>query len=120
MGVLTDLGHVTPHVEQQYQHCHVLLLECNHDPGMLQDGPYPYPLKMRVAGSHGHLSNDQAAKLIEKIDLDCLQHLVISHISEKNNLQELARSALEPVLQGWSGEIHIADQQQGLTWIEVE
>jgi len=120
VGILTDLGHVTPHVEQQYQSCNVLLLECNHDPKMLAEGPYPYPLKKRVAGTHGHLSNEQAAALIETIDLNRLQYLVLSHISEKNNLPELARQALEPVLQGWSGEICVADQLQGFTWIEVE
>lgn len=119
VGVLTDLGHITAYVELQYQSCDALLLECNHDPGMLAIGPYPYPLKMRVGGMHGHLSNEQAAKLVEKVDLGRLQHLVISHISEKNNLPELASSALEPALQDWSGDTYIADQLEGLTWIEV-
>ena len=119
VGVLTDLGHVTPYVELQYQSCDALLLECNHDPGMLADGPYPYPLKMRVGGMHGHLSNEQAAKLVEKLDLGRLQHLVISHISEKNNLPELARNALETALRDWSGDTYIADQLEGLTWIEA-
>ena len=119
VGVLTDLGHVTPYVELQYQSCDALLLEFNHDPGMLAVGPYPYPLKMRVGGMHGHLSNEQAAKLVEKVDLGRLQHLVISHISEKNNLPELARNALETVLRDWSGDTYIADQLDGLNWIEV-
>ena len=119
VGVLTDLGHITPYVELQYQSCDALLLEFNHDPGMLADGPYPYPLKMRVGGMHGHLSNEQAAKLVEKVDLGRLQHLVISHISEKNNLPELASNALEPALRDWSGDTYIADQLEGLTWIEV-
>ena len=119
VGILTDLGHITPYVELQYQSCDVLLLECNHDPGMLADGPYPYPLKARVGGMHGHLSNEQAAQLIAKVNLGRLQHLVICHISEKNNLPELARKSLAPVLQDWSGESRIADQQEGFPWIEV-
>ncbi len=119
VGVLTDLGHITPYVELQYKSCDALLLEFNHDPGMLADGPYPYPLKMRVGGMHGHLSNEQAAKLVEKVDLGRLQHLVISHISEKNNLPELASNALQPALEDWSGDTYIADQQLGFPWIEV-
>lgn len=118
-GVLTDLGHVTPFVEMQYNECDVLLLECNHDPVMLADGPYPYPLKVRVGGMHGHLSNEQAAGLLEKIELGRLQHLVVSHISEKNNLPELASGALYPVLESWSGDLHMADQKLGFDWIEV-
>tara|TARA_B100001964_G_C14258270_1_gene613666 strand:+ start:2245 stop:3027 length:783 start_codon:yes stop_codon:yes gene_type:complete len=120
IGVLTDLGHITPHVEQQYRRCDVLLLECNHDPDMLAEGPYPYPLKKRVGGTHGHLSNGQAAKLVEKMDLGRLQHLVMSHISEKNNLPQLASEALQPVLCDWSGTSHLADQRDGFNWIEVE
>ena len=119
VGILTDLGHITPYVELQYKSCDVLLLECNHDPGMLEVGPYPYPLKMRVGGMHGHLSNEQAAKLIEKVDLGRLRHLVITHISEKNNQRELVRKALEPVLRNWTGESCIADQEEGFAWIEV-
>jgi phosphoribosyl 1,2-cyclic phosphodiesterase len=119
IGVLTDLGHVTPFVETQYNECDALLLECNHDPAMLEQGPYPYPLKVRVGGMHGHLSNDQAAGLLEKVELGRLQHLVVSHISEKNNLPELASEALNPVLKSWSGNLHMADQLLGFDWIEV-
>jgi phosphoribosyl 1,2-cyclic phosphodiesterase len=87
---------------------------------MLADGPYPYPLKKRVGGTHGHLSNEQAAKLVEKVDLGRLQHLVMSHISEKNNLPQLASEAMHPVLCDWSGTSYLADQQDGINWIEVE
>jgi len=119
VGVLTDLGHVTPFVEMQYQNCDALMLECNHDPDMLANGPYPYLLKKRVGGMHGHLSNAQAAGLLGKIELGRLQHLVISHLSEKNNHPELAHKTLEPVLQNWSGNLYTADQEQGFDWIEI-
>lgn len=119
IGVLTDLGHVTPFVETQYKTCDALMLECNHDPKMLADGPYPYPLKQRVGGPHGHLSNDQAAGLLQNIELGRLQHLVISHISEKNNHPDLANLALQPILEHWSGNLHLADQQDGFDWLEV-
>jgi len=119
IGVLTDLGHVTAHVEACYADCHALLLECNHDLQMLEEGPYPYVLKKRVAGDHGHLNNIQAAALLDKIELSLLQHLVISHISEKNNQPELARNAVEPMLKNWSGSLHIAQQEFGFDWIQL-
>lgn len=120
VGVLTDLGHITPFVEQQYNRCDALLLECNHDIGMLMNGPYPWPLKQRVSGMHGHLSNEQAAELLHKIQLARLQHLIICHVSEQNNLPRLASEALQPAIDGWNGQLHVADQAVGFEWLEVE
>ncbi len=86
---------------------------------MLDQGPYPYGLKKRVAGDHGHLNNEQAAELLTMVELNELQHLVISHISEKNNSPELANSAIKPVLANWDGELHLAQQDLGFDWLEV-
>jgi len=119
IGILTDLGHVTPFVEMQYEHCDALLLECNHDPQMLRDGPYPWPLKNRVGGIHGHLSNEQAAGLLRKVQLSRLQHLVVSHISQQNNTPEAAYQSLEPVLDSWQGDLHLANQNSGFDWITL-
>lgn len=119
VGVLTDLGHITPFVEQQYANCDALLLECNHDVQMLADGPYPWPLKQRVGGVHGHLSNEQAAALVSRIEISRLQHLVVCHISEKNNLPELAEEALQEPTRDFRGELHLARQDQGFDWLEV-
>jgi phosphoribosyl 1,2-cyclic phosphodiesterase len=123
IGVLTDLGHITPHVERHYEHCDALLLECNHDLQMLSDGPYPYALRQRVGGMRGHLNNQQAAGLLQKIDLPRLQHLVISHISEKNNANHLALGAVNEVLQadasGWQGRLQIAEQDTGFDWLDI-
>jgi phosphoribosyl 1,2-cyclic phosphodiesterase len=60
LGILTDSGHISEHILQAYDNLHCLLLEFNYDPEMLRDGPYPYSLKQRVAGNHGHLSNHQS------------------------------------------------------------
>lgn len=120
VGVLTDLGHITPHVEQQYQHCDALLLECNHDVDMLTNGPYPWPLKQRVGGMHGHLNNEQAASLLHRVDLARLQHLIICHISEQNNSPELARAAVQAPAGNWGGTLHVADQARGFDWIELD
>lgn len=119
VGVLTDLGHVTPFVEQQYASCDALLLECNHDVQMLMNGPYPWPLKQRVGGSHGHLSNEQAAGLLHKVEVPRLQHLIICHISERNNLPELAIAALQEPTAHWDGDLLLADQDAGFDWLEV-
>jgi phosphoribosyl 1,2-cyclic phosphodiesterase len=119
LGVLTDLGHITPHVAEQYNSCDGLMLECNHDPGMLADGPYPYPLKLRVGGDQGHLSNGQAAGLLKKLELPGLQHLVVAHVSEKNNRVDLLREELDAVLADWQGCLTIADQGTGFNWITL-
>ncbi|MBT7369340.1 MAG: MBL fold metallo-hydrolase, partial [Gammaproteobacteria bacterium] len=119
VGVLTDLGHVTPHVKACYRDCNALLLECNHDLEMLQNGPYPYPLKQRVSGDYGHLNNQQAVELLTDMNLGGLQKLVISHVSEQNNLAELAVSAVEPHLVDWAGELIVADQHEGIVWTSL-
>jgi phosphoribosyl 1,2-cyclic phosphodiesterase len=119
VGVLTDLGHITPYVEQQYDQCDALLLECNHDVDMLANGPYPWPLKQRVGGMHGHLSNQQAAGLLSKIQVDRLQHLIVCHISEQNNRPNLALDAVREPVGNWSGQLHVADQSAGFGWLEV-
>lgn len=119
VGVLTDLGHITRYVIEQYSVCHALLLECNHDVQMLAEGPYPYPLKQRVGGSHGHLNNEQAAKLLADIQINELKHLIISHVSEQNNAPHLAQAAVEAQLEGWQGSLKVADQNAGFDWIDI-
>jgi phosphoribosyl 1,2-cyclic phosphodiesterase len=119
VGVLTDLGHITRYVIEQYKSCYALLLECNHDVQMLNDGPYPYALKQRVGGPHGHLNNQQAASLLAEIDLEGLKHLIISHVSEQNNAPHLAEAAVNEVLVDWQGTLKVADQNQGFDWINL-
>ena len=118
MGLLTDLGSITPHVTEQYQHCDALMLECNHCPRLLAMGPSPATLKSRVGGHWGHLSNHQAANLLEQIEVERIQHLVISHISEKNNTEELARAAVTP----WYSQdsLILAKQDEAIDWLAVD
>ena len=118
-GLLTDLGSITPFVTEQYRHCDALMLECNHDPRMLSTGPYPHALKLRVGGHWGHLSNQQAANLLQAIDSERLQHLVISHISEKNNTEALARQAVSSVFSA-ADALLLADQDQGTGWLAID
>lgn len=119
LGVLTDTGHATPHIESVLSGCHALVLECNHDEEMLRNGRYPASLKQRVGGRFGHLSNAQAAVLLSHLDNGNLQHIVAAHLSQQNNLPVLAVAALSGALGSSEDWIAVADQQQGLDWREV-
>lgn len=118
LGLLTDLGSVSEHVVSQYQGCDGLILEANHDPVMLANGPYPPSLKRRVAGAWGHLSNAQALHFLEEIYSAKLRHLVVAHISQKNNNLDLVKSAFDH----WQERIEtlrFACQNDGFTWLEL-
>jgi phosphoribosyl 1,2-cyclic phosphodiesterase len=119
LGVLTDAGCATPHIEATLSGCHALVLECNHDAGMLADGDYPYSLKQRVGGRYGHLNNDAAAVLLGRLDNSRLQHIVAAHLSRKNNSVELATAALSNVLGCTPDQVAVATQEQGLDWREI-
>jgi phosphoribosyl 1,2-cyclic phosphodiesterase len=116
LGVLTDLGHVTMHVQESLAGSATLLLECNHDREMLEKGPYPWPLKRRVGGDWGHLANDEAAAIALAIRPHGLRQVVAAHLSEQNNHPDLARAALVDAL-GDSVEIHVADGASGSAWL---
>jgi phosphoribosyl 1,2-cyclic phosphodiesterase len=119
LGVLTDLGSITPYVRQQYTGLDALLLECNHDPDMLKEGPYPYPLKQRILGDYGHLSNAQAAQLLGAIDIDSLQHLIVSHISQQNNtVEHVTAELMRAIPRGIQG-LKLADQESGFDWCQI-
>ncbi len=119
VGVLTDAGHITPHVESALAGCTALVLECNHDAEMLRNGRYPESLKQRVGGHYGHLSNRQAAELLGRLQHDGLQHVVAAHLSKQNNLPALAVEALSMALGCSADWIAVADQETGLDWREV-
>jgi phosphoribosyl 1,2-cyclic phosphodiesterase len=119
LGVLTDVGASTPHIEATLSRCHGLVLECNHDVDMLRDGPYPPALKRRVAGRFGHLDNDAAASLLGRLDNTNLQHLIAAHLSEQNNAPALARRALSAVLNCEEEWVGVADQETGFSWRQI-
>lgn len=117
LGILTDSGHISGHMLQAYDNLHGLLLEFNYDPDMLRDGPYPYHLKQRVSGNHGHLSNHQSIDLLKQINTKQLDCLIAGHISQKNNSPELVASLLRDLDHHASPVI--ACQNQGFDWIEI-
>jgi len=118
LGILTDLGCVTPHVLENYRFCHGLLVECNHDTDMLAMGPYPPSLKHRVGGDWGHLNNQQAKHLLQNIQTEQLQQLVIGHISQKNNSLDLVKKVMSDV-NVQTTDIQYASQDEGFSWIEL-
>jgi phosphoribosyl 1,2-cyclic phosphodiesterase len=98
MAVATDLGYVPPNVKMALKNVDVLLLESNHDLEMLKDGPYPWSVKQRVLSRVGHLSNAACAEFLMR-DYDGGAHtIVLGHLSEANNLPELARLAAEQAI----------------------
>lgn len=118
-GLLTDAGHVTPHMQAMLADCDALALECNHDLAMLQAGSYPAALKRRILGRHGHLDNQAAAGLLQGLARDRLQHVVAAHLSQENNRPDLARAALASALGCTPDWIGVADQDEGLDWRQI-
>jgi len=116
-GILTDTGHITNHIIETYDNLDGLLLEFNYDQDMLEAGPYPYPLKQRVSGDLGHLSNEQSIYLLSQINTTGLSCLIAAHISENNNSTGIVERHLSqldtipsPVL---------ASQEGGFGWIKI-
>ena len=85
VGIATDLGCSSDEVERALRDCHVLIVEANHDVEMLWNGPYPRHLKHRVVSNRGHLSNEQARELLDRVAGPRLQQVILGHMSEKNN-----------------------------------
>jgi phosphoribosyl 1,2-cyclic phosphodiesterase len=98
LGLATDLGYVTPNVRAQLKRLDLLLLESNHDLEMLRDGPYPWQVKQRVLSRVGHLSNDAAAEFLANDYDGQAAYVILGHLSESNNLPDLARVAAEHAL----------------------
>jgi len=119
LGILTDTGCSTAHIEQMLTGCHGLVLECNHDSDMLMRSNYPFSLKQRVGGRHGHLNNRDAAGILARLDTGKLQHLIAAHISRKNNTPELAVQALCGALDCEESWVGVATQEQGFVWREI-
>jgi len=117
-GMLTDLGSITPHVIDRYRRCQGLLLEANHDRGLLAAGPYPPGLKRRVGGGWGHLSNCQAAEFLRRLAGGALRTLAVGHLSHQNNTPAHVREALAPVTGGLEQTLY-ADQDVGFGWLTL-
>jgi len=119
LGVLTDVGESTSHINTVLSGCDALVLEYNHDLDMLAGSRYPASLKARISGSHGHLNNDAAGDILAALDRSKLRHLIAAHLSQQNNTPELARAAMAAVLGNAATETGVASQDEGFDWLTL-
>jgi phosphoribosyl 1,2-cyclic phosphodiesterase len=119
LGVLTDIGVTTRHVEQTLSGLDALVLETNYDADMLWGGKYPGWLKARIAGPFGHLDNRESERLLGALDRSRLKHVVAAHLSQHNNTPALARAALARALNCEESWIGLATQEDGFGWRDL-
>jgi len=120
IGIATDLGVVTAMVKERLKACHMLILEANHDPEMLINGPYPWPLKQRIQSRTGHLSNEDSRELVRVLKHKGLQHVVLAHLSETNNTPQKALQEVGPALNDCNTKLHVATQDVCAEIIQIE
>jgi len=109
----TDFGTPNPEIIQAITAAHVILLETNYDPEMLENGPYPEYLKQRIRSKHGHMSNHHSAELIRDFATPALKHLILGHLSENNNHPDLALEAVREIIRertDLNPQIHVASR----------
>lgn len=106
IGIVTDLGRVTPSVTEMVKGCEILVFETNHDLGMLLSGPYPWPLKMRILGPFGHLANDEAAQALKSLR-DWAKTVFLAHLSQENNTPSLALETVARAMGSWEGHLFL-------------
>lgn len=111
IGIATDLGIVTGLVKEHLKGCALLILEANHDPDMLAEGPYPWPLKQRIKSRVGHLANADTHDLLHELQHDDLRHVVLAHLSETNNTPEIAFRTVSAALTRCTPRLSVAIQE---------
>ena len=122
LGIATDLGRPTTQLRRKLSACDFLILEANHDELMLHNGPYPASVRQRIASSHGHLSNQAAARLATELMHPRLAGIVLAHLSSECNRPDLARSVVGDALEkaGWTGHLEVAQQDHPTALLDVE
>ncbi|MBQ9759731.1 MAG: MBL fold metallo-hydrolase [Clostridia bacterium] len=108
IGYATDIGHVSETVERSLLGCDAVILESNHDIDMLHTGPYPYPLKQRIASRYGHLSNFDSAALAARLCATGTKSLMLAHLSQENNTPDLAFSVCQNALRDYEVALCVA------------
>jgi phosphoribosyl 1,2-cyclic phosphodiesterase len=119
LGLLTDTGDSTPHIQRMLSGIDALVLECNHELDLLMNGPYPPSLKRRISGRLGHLDNATAARILGGIDCSRFQHFIAAHLSAQNNTPDLARAAMSAALNCAPDWICVATQGDGIDWRQI-
>ncbi|WP_232363718.1 MBL fold metallo-hydrolase [Desulfogranum japonicum] len=120
MGYCTDTGKITKLIRHHLRKCRALILEANHDPGMLRNGPYPIYLQQRILSAGGHLENEDALHFASELCSENLCHLVLAHLSETNNAPEIVGQIMQQYLNDYSTvTVHIAAQDKPGPFIRV-
>jgi len=119
LGVLTDLGHISPHVFEHLRGCNALMLETNHDSELLQSSSYPQFLKDRISGPFGHLSNTAACKLASELNHSSLNKVLAAHLSERNNRPDIVLNCLSQALGCSENDLLVAAPDTGSPWVTV-
>jgi phosphoribosyl 1,2-cyclic phosphodiesterase len=121
LGIATDLGRPTAHIRHALAACDFLVLEANHDDVMLHTGPYPASVKRRIASSHGHLSNQAAARLATELLHPRLAGIVLAHLSNECNRPFLAERVVGDALRsaGWRGHLEVARQDKPTALLDL-
>jgi len=122
VGIATDLGRPTTGIRHALAGCHGLVLEANHDEGLLQEAPYPWSVKARIRSSHGHLSNHAAARFACELMHEELSVVVLAHLSAESNRPSLAHEVVGAALNeaGWEGTLLVADQDTPTPWFDLQ
>lgn len=110
IGIATDLGVATAMVKEHLKNCRLMVLEANHDPTMLLQGPYPWPLKQRIKSRSGHLSNGDTRRLLQELRHAGLAHVILAHLSEINNTPQKALSEVGQALGNCKTQLTAAAQ----------
>jgi phosphoribosyl 1,2-cyclic phosphodiesterase len=122
MGVATDLGRPTAQIRHALERCDLLILEANHDEVLLHTSGYPSSVKRRIASSHGHLSNQAAARFAVELLHPRLAGVILAHLSNECNRPDLARLVVGGAMKkaGWKGHLDVARQDEPTDWLDVE
>lgn len=108
-GLITDLGVYDDYIIESFSGTNTILLESNHDIRMLETGPYPYPLKRRILGDKGHLSNEAAGRLIDRLLGNHVDEIMLGHLSKENNFPELAYETVKSEINQSESEFKASD-----------
>ncbi len=120
VSIALDLGYITRLIQEKMRRAHLIVLESNHDLETLKGGPYPWPLKQRILGKRGHLSNCGSSSFLRELLHPGLSHVVLAHVSQVNNHYALVQAEACKVLQGQEVALHLAQQDCPTALIALE
>ena len=112
IGIATDLGIATAMVKEHLKGCNLLIIEANHDPDMLINGPYPWPVKQRIQSRTGHLSNSASMNLLKAVQHEMLECVILAHLSETNNTPQKALNEVGRALTHSRTRLEVALQHE--------